>query len=752
MLDVLIVGGGPAGSTCARTLTRAGARVAIIDRAEFPRVKLCAGWLSPGFWDVIERAPREYPRGLWEWHQCHVHYRGRQYSLRGHGWFIRRYELDDWLLRESGAELHLGANVKDIVREPDGTWRIGELRAKYLVGAAGTHCPVARMLAPERPRRAVGVQELELQGDAGAIARTRLGDDGEPELVLFDDLGGYGWNVPKRDWLNIGCGTLDATAVRDAWETTHALLRDTGHVPAEAEAQLGHMKGHSYFLFDPAHLAAAARDGAFLVGDSLGLAHPLTAEGIVPAATSGRLLGEAIASGNAASYAEQLAHHPLIEDYRRTYRVIEAARRLRRDHGKNGNATPRGHRTDPLVARGFARMFSGKPLPAAKLIDLALDRRARRTRPNRADAMCREALAEAGIVVGGSDPWDITVHDDRFYQRILRDGTLGFGESYMAGWWDSPNLDQTIDRVCRVHLREHIKKNRVLVARAVKARVFNLQSERRAFEVAYKHYDIGNDLYEAMLDKRMLYTCAYWDRARTLDEAQEAKLELVCQKIGLRPGMQILDLGCGWGGFAAFAAERYCARVVGYTVAAEQVKWAKDRYAHLPIDIRHADYRTATGRYDAVVSIGLMEHVGPKNYRAYMELVDRCLAPGGVGFVHTICGNRATMHIEPWFDKYIFPNAVLPFAGAVLDAMQGLFVIEDVHNIGEHYDPTLMAWWHNFDAAWPRLEAKYGATFYRMWKYYLLGCAGGFRARETQLCQFVFTRQGTKQPAGARSA
>jgi len=387
--DALIVGGGPAGSTCARTLTRAGARVAILDRAEFPRVKLCAGWLSPPFWDVIGRAPREYSRGLWEWHTCHVHYRGKQYSMPGHGWFIRRYELDDWLLHESGAELHLGMNVKDIVREPDGTWRIGELRGKYLVGAGGTHCPVARLLAPERPRRAVGVQELELQTDAAAVARTRMGDDGEPELLLFDGLGGYGWNVPKHDWLNIGCGTLDATAVRDAWQITHALLRGSGHLPVEAEAQLQHMKGHSYFLFDPVHLASAAKDGAFLVGDSLGLAHPLTAEGIVPAVTSGRVLGEAIVEHDAASYPTRLRAHPLIEEYRRTYRVIEAARRLM-DRGqakRNGNAKSKGNgkgkrssAADRFVARGFAWMFSGSPLPAPRLVDFVLDRVAKEER------------------------------------------------------------------------------------------------------------------------------------------------------------------------------------------------------------------------------------------------------------------------------------------------------------------------------------------------------------------------------------
>src|SRR5262245_52150197 len=293
----------------------------------------------------------------------------------------------------------------------------------------------------------------------------------------------------------------------------------------------------------------------------------------------------------------------------------------------------------------------------------------------RAGELVREALASAGVMVGGSQPWDMQIHDDRFYQRMLRDGTLAFGETYMDGWWDAPALDQTIDRICRGGVRDTVKDNWVLLAHAIKSRLLNRQSLGRASESASRHYDIGNDLYEAMLDKRLLYTCAYWKDAKTLDEAQDAKLDLVCRKIGIRPGMRVLDLGCGWGGFAAFAAERYGAHVVGYTVSAEQVRWARSKYADLSIDIRHDDYRKATGRYDAVVSIGIMEHVGPKNYRGYMELVDRTLAPGGVGFIHTICGNRTTSHIEPWFDKYIFPNAVLPHPHAVIAAMEPNFVL-----------------------------------------------------------------------------
>jgi cyclopropane-fatty-acyl-phospholipid synthase len=370
--------------------------------------------------------------------------------------------------------------------------------------------------------------------------------------------------------------------------------------------------------------------------------------------------------------------------------------------------------------------------------------------PRRAQDLFVDLLARADVQLGGSRPWDLQVHDERVWTRLLRDGTLGAGESYVDGWWDTPDLDQFIDHILRARFDESLRENWTLVAQAVRARVLNLQSITRSFDNGQHHYDIGNDLYEAMLGGRLLYTCAYWHNATTLDEAQDAKLDLVCRKIGLQPGMRVLDLGCGWAGFAAFAAERYGVTVTGYTVSQEQVRWAKDHYPKLPIDIRLDDYRNATGTFDAVVSIGLMEHVGWKNYRGYMQLVDRLLAPGGVAFVHTIGGNVPRSHIEPWFDKYIFPNAVLPTLARLATAMEGILIPEDVHNIGEHYDRTLMAWWHNFDAAWPTLRARYGETFYRRWKYYLLSCAGAFRARSQQLYQLVMTRPGTTAPPGRR--
>lgn len=371
--------------------------------------------------------------------------------------------------------------------------------------------------------------------------------------------------------------------------------------------------------------------------------------------------------------------------------------------------------------------------------------------PKRAEGLCKELLAKAGVDVNGDKPWDIQVHDERLWTRVMRDGTLGLGESYVEGWWDAAALDQFIDKAMRVKLGDNLRDNWMILPHVFRAKIMNLQSITRSTESVHRHYDIGNDLYEAMLDKRLLYTCAYYGNgAKTLEQAQDAKLELVCQKVGLRPGMRVLDLGCGWGGFASYAAEKHGVEVVAYTVAQEQVKLARERYAHLPVEFRLEDYRNATGTFDAVVSIGLMEHVGWKNYRSYMELADRCLAPGGVAFIHTIGGNKPRPHLDPWFDKYIFPNAVLPTLAQLVTAMEGIFVPEDVHNIGADYDPTLMAWWERFDAAWPKLRAHYGEPFYRMWKYYLLASAGTFRARGQQLFQIVMTRPGTPPLAPCR--
>jgi len=365
---------------------------------------------------------------------------------------------------------------------------------------------------------------------------------------------------------------------------------------------------------------------------------------------------------------------------------------------------------------------------------------------SKSETMIRELLDLAEIKINGSHPWDIQVHDDRLYDRVLRDSSLGLGEAYMDGWWDCELVDEFINRVLKARLDEKITNNLRLVFQVLRARLFNRQSSAKAFEVGEKHYDLGNDLYLAMLDKRLNYTCAYWKNARTLDEAQEAKLELVCRKIGIQPGMRILELGCGWGSFAKYAAEKYNASILGVTVSKEQVALGMELCKGLPVELRLQDYREVTGTYDAVISIGVMEHVGYKNYADYMQVVDRCLKKDGIAFIHTIGGNTSITTGEPWTDKYIFPNGMLPSIAQLGKAMEGRFVMEDWHNFGPDYDKTLLAWHANFERAWPELKKKYNERFYRMWRFYLLSSAGAFRARNNQLWQIVFTRQGTRQP------
>ncbi len=364
----------------------------------------------------------------------------------------------------------------------------------------------------------------------------------------------------------------------------------------------------------------------------------------------------------------------------------------------------------------------------------------------KSESIVRELLDMAGITVNGEKPYDIQVHNPHLYARILRDGSLGLGEAYMDGWWDCSRLDQCIARILSADLNQKVKGNLRYSRHTLRARLFNLQSVKRAFQVGQRHYDIGNDLYQAMLDKRMNYTCAYWKNATDLDAAQEAKLELVCQKMGLQPGMSVLELGCGFGAFAGYAAERYDVQVTGVTVSKKQVQWARQHYGHLPVDIRLEDYRKVLGQFDRVISIGILEHVGYKNYSTYMSVVDRTLKPDGLAFFHTIGGNVSASTTEPWTTKYIFPNGMLPSMAQLASASEDFFIIEDWHNFGPDYDPTLMAWYENFENAWPELAKRYENRFYRMWCYYLLSSAGGFRARNNQLWQVVLNRPHKPQP------
>lgn len=350
-------------------------------------------------------------------------------------------------------------------------------------------------------------------------------------------------------------------------------------------------------------------------------------------------------------------------------------------------------------------------------------------------------LAPADVQINGIRPWDIQVHNEELYSRVFSQGSLGLGEAYMDGWWDSEKLDEFFNRILSAHLDKQIKPLNFFL-NAVKAKLINRQSKKLSQVVAKQHYDLGNEFYEKVLDKRMLYTCAYWKNAHNLDQAQENKLELICKKIQLKKGETVLDLGCGWGSFAKYAAEKYGAHVTAVNISKEQVKYARESCKNLPVTVIESDYRETTGSFDKVVAIGICEHIGQKNYKTFMKVVHRCLKDHGLFLLHTIGANKPQAVNDLWLDKYIFPNSILPSIRELSIAFEDLFIMEDWHNFGTDYDTTLMAWHENFNKNWQSLKASFDERFYRMWNYYLLTCAATFRSRSTQLWQVVLSKGG----------
>ncbi|MCW6568339.1 cyclopropane fatty acyl phospholipid synthase [Yersinia ruckeri] len=353
-----------------------------------------------------------------------------------------------------------------------------------------------------------------------------------------------------------------------------------------------------------------------------------------------------------------------------------------------------------------------------------------------------EMLSQADIEINGSRPFDIQVNNPDFFKRVLQDGTLGLGESYMDKWWECERLDIFFQRVLQAGLENKLPHHLKDVLRILATRLTNLQSKKRAWIVGKEHYDLGNDLFSNMLDSQMQYSCGYWDNAKTLELAQENKLRMICEKLQLEPGMKLLDIGCGWGGLSAYAARHYGVSVYGVTISAEQQKLARERCAGLDVTILLQDYRDLNEQFDRIVSVGMFEHVGPKNYHTYFEVVKHNLKPDGLFLLHTIGANRTHSRVDPWINRYIFPNGCLPSIRHIAEASESRFVMEDWHNFGADYDRTLMAWYQRFRAAWPSLSENYSERFERMFSYYLNACAGAFRARDIQLWQVLFSPRG----------
>jgi cyclopropane-fatty-acyl-phospholipid synthase len=357
-----------------------------------------------------------------------------------------------------------------------------------------------------------------------------------------------------------------------------------------------------------------------------------------------------------------------------------------------------------------------------------------------------EILAPAGITVNGSNPWDIQVRDDRTFLEILKSKSMGLGEAYMAGWWDCQRLDEFVCRVLKAGGDAKIKAGYKFLINSLSAVIFHLQSKRRSNMVVEQHYDLDNDLFMSFLDPYNQYSCAYFEGTQDLNDAQIKKMDLICKKIDLLPSDHVLDIGCGWGGLAGYMAKHYGCEVTAVNISGEQIRHARDFCKDLPVNILSCDYRDIRGTFDKIVSVGMFEHVGRKNYQTFMKTAHRCLKDNGIFLLHTIGGNDSVIQTDPWINKYIFPNGMLPSIAQISKSIEGLFVIEDLHNLGPHYEKTLLAWHENFQKSWDRLKHKYSDNFKRMWEYYLLSCAGSFRARSIQLWQIVLTRPGAIQP------
>ncbi len=366
-------------------------------------------------------------------------------------------------------------------------------------------------------------------------------------------------------------------------------------------------------------------------------------------------------------------------------------------------------------------------------------------------------IATAGIQLNGPAPCDIQVHNPAMFHRIRWQGTLGLGNSYVDGWWDCAHLDDLFHRLFTAHLDRTSGLFLPQLLGTLRAHFANLQSVRRAFQVGERHYDLDDQLFHSMLGDTMVYSCAYRGSCtrtldRTLDEAQLAKLDLICRKLHLSPGATVLEIGCGWGAFARFAAEHYSVHVIGLTVSENQAAYARRLCASLPVDIRLQDYRSFTGHADAIVSVGMFEHVGTKNYPTYFDIARRSLAPEGLFLLHTIGSLHTELAGEPWMNTHIFPNGKIPSLRQITTALEGRFLIEDLQNIGPDYDFTLMSWSKNFQRSIDsgELAPQFDQRFQRMWQYYLLTCAAAFRARNLQLWQLVLSPNGV--PGGYQSA
>lgn len=356
-----------------------------------------------------------------------------------------------------------------------------------------------------------------------------------------------------------------------------------------------------------------------------------------------------------------------------------------------------------------------------------------------AKSLVSKAFAKVDIQIHGSRPWDLKVNDERFYMKLLIKGPLGFGEAFVDDWIECDRFDECLTRILKLESKNHP----VMMWSWLRAYFTDLSSKKRGKIGSAIHYNFEKLIYEKMLDKAMTYSIGYWGENDDLERAQEKKLDLICRKLHLEPGMRVLDIGCGWGSFAQYATRMYNVSVVGINIAEKQIELAQQKYSHLPIEFRVQDYRDLKGNFDRIVSIGMAEHVGLKNYKRYLKIIRDCLKDEGLCLIeistNTAMGSLARA-MDPWFMRYFFPTAWLPTLCQFTCAADGLLLLEDLHNITENSEKTFLAWWDNLNKNWASLQNEIDHRTYLMFKYYLLSSVGAFRGGVARYWQLVFSK------------
>jgi cyclopropane-fatty-acyl-phospholipid synthase len=314
---------------------------------------------------------------------------------------------------------------------------------------------------------------------------------------------------------------------------------------------------------------------------------------------------------------------------------------------------------------------------------------------------------------------------------------LNFGEAYMFGAVELQG--DLVAMLCEIY-RALASKQRGHTARQV------ANDERTARENVHRHYDLGNDFYRLWLDRELVYTCAFFPRPDdTLEDAQIAKMDRVCRKLRLAAGERVVEAGCGWGSLALFMARKYGVSVRAFNVSTEQIAYARSRAREEGLADRvefvEDDYRNVSGRYDVFVSVGMLEHVGLADYRAFGEVVERSLTAAGRGLLHFI-GRNQPGELNPWIRKRIFPGAYPPALPEVCERVLepwNLSVL-DVENLRLHYASTLDHWRRRFESAADDVRRMFDDTFVRAWRLYLAGSQAAFTTGSMQLFQVLFAR------------